>query len=90
MCNRIKYDEINFTSQKYFEKMQTKQFKTNIMCGSCIAKVTPIFNETFGKNNWKVDTQNSNKTLTVSTNNTNENDIIKVVEKAGYMAEELI
>ena len=70
--------------------METKQFKTNIMCGSCIAKVTPVLNETFGENNWKVDTQNPNKILTVSTGHINENDIIKAVEKAGYKAEELV
>ena len=34
--------------------METKQFKTNIMCGSCIAKVTPLLNETFGEKNWEV------------------------------------
>ncbi|MBN9349309.1 MAG: heavy-metal-associated domain-containing protein [Chitinophagaceae bacterium] len=60
------------------------------MCGSCIAKVTPVLNETFGENNWKVDTQNPNKILTVSTDDTNENDIIKAVEKSGYKAEELV
>lgn len=70
--------------------MKTKQFKTNIMCGSCIAKVTPVLNETFGENNWKVDTQNPKKILTVSANNNNENDIIKAVEKSGYKAEELV
>lgn len=70
--------------------METKQFKTNIMCGSCIAKVTPVLNETFGENNWKVDTQNPNKILTVSTNNNSENDIIKAVEKVGYKAEVLV
>jgi len=70
--------------------MKSIQFKTNIMCGSCIAKVTPVLNETFGETNWKVDTQNPNKILIVSTNNNNENDIVKAVEKAGYKAEELV
>ncbi len=70
--------------------MKTNQAKTNIMCDSCIAKVTPVLNETFGENNWKVDTQNPKKILTVSTDNNNENDIIKAVEKAGYKAEELV
>jgi copper chaperone CopZ len=69
--------------------METKQFKTNIMCGSCIAKVTPVLNETFGENNWKVDTQNRKKILTVSTGDTNVNEIINAVEKAGYKAEEI-
>ena len=70
--------------------MTTKKFKTNIMCGSCIAKVTPLLNETFGEDNWKVDTQNPKKVLTVSTEDENVNDVIKAVEKAGYKAEELV
>lgn len=69
--------------------MQTKQFKTNIMCGSCIAKVTPVLNEIAGENNWKVDTQNPQKVLTVNREDVTENDIINVLQKAGYKAEEL-
>ena len=69
--------------------MKTIEVKTNIMCGSCIAKVTPVLNETFGENNWKVDTQNPKKILTISTEDSNELDVIKAVEKAGYKAEEL-
>ena len=69
--------------------MKTIQLKTNIMCGSCIAKVTPVLNETFGENNWEVDIKNPKKILSVSTVDANENDVIKAVEKAGYKAEEL-
>lgn len=69
--------------------MKTKQYKTNIMCGSCIAKVTPVLDETFGKDNWKVDTQDPKKILTVSAEDSNESDVIKAVEKAGYKAEVL-
>ena len=70
--------------------MKTIEVKTNIMCGSCIAKVTPVLNETFGQDNWKVDTQNPKKILTVSAEDATETDVIKAVEKAGYKAEELI
>jgi copper chaperone len=70
--------------------MEIKQFKTNIMCGSCIEKVTPVLNEALGENNWKVDTQNPKKILTVSVENASEDDVIKAVEKAGYKAEELV
>ena len=70
--------------------MKTIEVKTNIMCGSCIAKATPVLNETFGQGNWKVDTSNPKKILTVSTEDSNESDVIKAVEKAGYRAEELI
>lgn len=69
--------------------MKTIEVKTNIMCGSCVAKVTPTLNETVGETNWKVDTLNPKKILTVTTENLNEEQVIKVVEKAGYKAEKL-
>lgn len=69
--------------------MKTIEVKTNIMCGSCVAKVTPILNKEFGEINWKVDTLNPMKTLTVITENLNEYEVIKTVEKAGYKAETL-
>ena len=69
--------------------MKTIDVKTNIMCGSCIAKVTPALNELAGENNWNVDTANPKKVLTVTTENLDEKDVIKTVEKAGYKAESL-
>jgi copper chaperone CopZ len=69
--------------------MKTIEVKTNIMCGSCIATVTPVLNEAIGENNWKVDTANPKKVLTVTTENLDEADVIKAVEKAGYKAESL-
>lgn len=69
--------------------MKTIEVKTNIMCGSCVAKVTPTLNDTVGEANWKVDTLNPKKILTVTTENLNEDEVIKAVEKAGYKAEKL-
>jgi len=69
--------------------MKTIQLKTNIMCGSCIEKVTPVLNEKLGENNWQVDTQNPKKILTVTADNIDEKDVINAVEQAGYKAEEL-
>jgi copper chaperone CopZ len=69
--------------------MKTIEVKTNIMCGSCVAKVTPTLNETAGEANWKVDTQNPKKILTVTTEDLSEEDVIKAVENAGYKAEKL-
>lgn len=69
--------------------MKTIEVKTNIMCGSCIAKVTPVLNEKVGESNWKVNTANPKKILTVTTENLNEQDVIKAVEQAGYKAEKL-
>jgi copper chaperone CopZ len=70
-------------------KMKTIELKTNIMCGSCIAKVTPTLNEIVGENKWKVDTLNPKKVLTVTNENLSEADVIKAVEKIGYKAEKL-
>lgn len=36
--------------------METLQFKTNINCSGCVAKVTPELNETEGIWHWNVDT----------------------------------
>jgi copper chaperone CopZ len=69
--------------------MKTIEVKTNIMCGSCVAKVTPTLNDTVGEENWKVDTVNPKKILTVTSENLDEADVIKAVEKAGYKAEKL-
>jgi len=69
--------------------MKTIELKTNIMCGSCVSKVTPVLNETIGEANWKVDTQNPKKILTVSTGDLSESEVIKAVEKAGYKAEKV-
>ncbi|WP_018617083.1 heavy-metal-associated domain-containing protein [Segetibacter koreensis] len=69
--------------------MKTIELKTNIMCGSCVAKVTPILNETVGETNWKVDTLHPKKILRVSTDKLNEDEVIKAVEKAGYKAEKV-
>ena len=69
--------------------MKTIEVKTNIMCGSCIAKVTPVLNEVIGENNWKVDIMNPKKVLTVKTDDLNESEVIKAVEQAGYKAEHI-
>ena len=69
--------------------METLQFKTNIKCSGCVAKVTPALNETAGENNWKVDTENANKILTISAGNLTESEIKTAVEKAGFKAEKV-
>ena len=65
------------------------KLKTNIMCGSCIAKVTPVLNEEIGEGSWSVDTATPQKILTVTKENITEREMIAAVEKAGYKAEPL-
>lgn len=69
--------------------MKTYQFKTNIMCGSCVAKVTPVLDEASEIKEWKVDTANPKKILTVQTENLDEQEVVALVNKAGYKAETL-
>jgi len=69
--------------------MKTIEIKTNIMCGSCMAKITPALNNTLGEGNWKVNTLSPNKILTVNTERLVDEDIIMAVQQAGYKAEKL-
>ena len=59
------------------------------MCGDCIAKVTPVLNETFGENNWEVNTKDPKKILTVSSENADEKNVKNALEKLGYKADEI-
>lgn len=70
--------------------METLKFKTNIKCSGCVAKSTPFLNEVVGENNWEVDVQNPDKTLTIATDDAvNPDVIIKAVESAGFKAEKV-
>lgn len=64
------------------------QFKTNINCDGCIAKVTPFLNEIDEITNWEVDTTNKDKILSVQTEATKES-IIQKVQEAGFKIESL-
>jgi copper chaperone len=69
--------------------METLQFKTNINCGGCIAKVAPFMNENKDIiKSWKVDTTTPERILTVETEASAEA-VEAIVEKAGFKAEEI-
>ncbi len=65
------------------------QFKTNIMCNSCLAKVTPHLDANHGIRHWEVDTKNPAKVLTVETDKLTDEEIREIVKQAGYNAENL-
>lgn len=69
--------------------MKDIKLKTNIMCGSCIEKVTPVLNEEIGQGKWQVNTADPKKVLTVSAQDLSEEEVIKAVQKAGYKAEKV-
>ena len=70
--------------------MKKYQFKTNINCSGCVAKVTPALNENADIREWKVDTANPAKVLTVETDSLEEDDVKSIVQKAGLKAESLV
>ncbi len=69
--------------------MKDLKFKTNINCGGCVAKVTPFLNQEAGICEWKVDTTNAQKVLTISTDSLTENKVITIIEAAGFKAEKV-
>lgn len=68
--------------------METLKFKTNINCMGCVAKVTNKLNETVGENNWSVDINNPEKTLTVTGENLTVEMVEDAVKATGFKAEE--
>ncbi|MDO9374098.1 MAG: heavy-metal-associated domain-containing protein [Ferruginibacter sp.] len=68
--------------------MKSIQFKTNVMCGACLAKITPAMNEVVGAANWSVDLADPAKVLTVQGDSVEASDIISAVQRAGYTAKE--
>lgn len=63
------------------------QYKTNINCGSCIKSVTPFLNELDNVDEWKVDTENPDKILTVELDDRNQEVVVDAVKKAGFEIE---
>lgn len=70
--------------------MKTLQFKTNVMCGACVEKITPFMNETAGAGNWSVDLANPAKILTVHSAAAQPTAIKEALQKAGYVASEAV
>lgn len=69
--------------------MNTLKFKTNIKCTGCMAKAAPKLNEKLGEGQWEVDLMTLKKTLTVSTPDLNEAEVIEIVKESGFTAESI-
>jgi len=63
------------------------QFKTNINCGGCVAKVTPFLNEADGICHWEVDTTGKDKILSVHSDGITKDEVIQKVQAAGFKIE---
>lgn len=69
--------------------MQNKElkFKTNLNCGGCVSKVQSDFDNAEGVCHWDVDTDNSDKILTVSSQGISKEEVIKIVQSKGFKVE---
>ncbi|MDO4880615.1 MAG: cation transporter [Capnocytophaga sp.] len=67
--------------------MNTFEFKTNFKCQGCVDKVAKELDKNELINSWKVDLSHPDKILRVETS-LPSSEIQKIIEKAGYKAEE--
>lgn len=64
-------------------------FKTNIKCNGCIAKVTPFLDGEKQIQEWKVDLENPDRVLSVKSEKLSSENVIDLLKKSGYTAEEI-
>lgn len=64
------------------------QFKTNINCGNCIQSVSPFLNKELDIEHWEVDTENTDKILSVETD-LEAKAVMELVKEAGFKIEPL-
>lgn len=69
--------------------MKQLKFKTNLNCGGCVARITPVLNEKAGPGNWTVNTDDPDKILAVSSDHLSAEEIQMSVRKMGFQAEPL-
>ncbi len=69
--------------------MTTLKFKTNINCGGCVKAVPPHMNAAEGIREWTVNTEVPEKVLTVAAEGMEASQVVRIVEKAGFKAEEM-
>ncbi len=69
--------------------MNKLKFKTNINCTGCLTKVTPFLDENKHIGNWEVDLTHDDRILTIETTKLLQTDVVEIVNKAGYKAEEI-
>lgn len=72
--------------------MNTLQFKTNINCCNCIKSVTPFLNALETVDRWQVNTEVSDKILSVETDESETEvtqQVMQAVQEAGFRIESI-
>ncbi len=65
------------------------QFRTNIMCNGCIAKITPVLDGAKGIASWRVDLDTPDRILTIVPDGIEPEEILALVRNAGFTIERL-
>ncbi|WP_460584692.1 heavy-metal-associated domain-containing protein [Hymenobacter arcticus] len=64
--------------------MSPLRFKTTINCSNCVRAVTPTLNQEVGAGNWQVDTDDTDKILTITSGRVSIGQVVTAVEEAGF------
>lgn len=62
--------------------MEVVKLKTNIKCEGCLARISPVLNQKFGRENWEVDLKVIDKVLEVA--GYPEDEVIDTLRDAGF------
>lgn len=63
------------------------RFKTNLNCSNCVSKVQGVLDNANGIRKWNVDTDNSDKILTIEADGITEAEVEAIIKKKGFKAE---
>ena len=63
------------------------EFKTNLKCGACVAKVEAALNALIGVGKWRVDLSHVERTLVIEEESLDVNRVSAVLSELGYRAE---
>lgn len=63
------------------------KFKTTLNCSGCVSKVQTDFDNNKGIAEWHVDTDHSDKILTINSNGVSEEEVVQIIIKKGFKAE---
>lgn len=80
---------INKITGKSADESNAWRFRTNIMCGGCIAKITPALDGAEGVASWSVALETPDRVLTVVPNGIGEEELLQMVRAAGFTIERL-
>ncbi|MCG8575362.1 MAG: hypothetical protein MI810_10790 [Flavobacteriales bacterium] len=69
--------------------MKKFQFKTNINCENCLAKIGPFLDQQNEISEWEVDLAHDDRVLSIESESLSAEDVQQLVSKTGFVAEAL-